>query len=63
VHRNYARDQQPIGDDRVQLIKDYAKNYESLDDAKAKDMVQRMINIEDKTLNLRKDYWIIGQSS
>ena len=57
VYRDYARDQQVIGDDRVRLIKDYAQNYDSLDDNKAKDMVQRMINIEDKTLNLREDYW------
>jgi len=57
IYRDYAHDQQVIGDDRVQLIKDYAQNYDSLDDNKAKDMVQRMINIEDKTLNLREDYW------
>jgi len=57
VYRDFARDQQVIGDDRVQLIKDYAKNYDSMDDPKARDMVQRMINIEDRTLNLREDYW------
>jgi hypothetical protein len=57
VYRDYARDQQVIGDGRVQLIKDYARNYDSMDDPKAKDMVQRMINIEDRTLNLREDYW------
>jgi hypothetical protein len=57
VYRDYARDQQVIGDDRVQLISDYAKNYDSLDDPKAKDMVQRMISIEDRNLNLREDYW------
>jgi len=28
-----------------------------MDDARAKDMTQRMINIDDKTLNLRKTYW------
>jgi Spy/CpxP family protein refolding chaperone len=57
VYRDYARDQQLIGDKRVQLIKDYAKDYDSMNDAKARDMVQRMINIEDETLNLREDYW------
>jgi uncharacterized membrane protein len=57
VYRDYAHDQQVIGDERVQLIKDYALNYDSMDDTKARDMVQRMINIEDKTLNLREDYW------
>ena len=57
VYRDYARDQQLIGDKRLQLIKDYAKDYDSMNDAKARDMVQRMINIEDETLNLREDYW------
>ena len=57
VYRDYARDQQAIGDKRVQLIKDYAQSYDSMDDNEAKDLVQRMINIEDETLNLREDYW------
>jgi uncharacterized membrane protein len=57
VYRDYTHDQQLIGDERVQLVKDYAKNYDSMDDNKARDMVQQMINIEDKTLNLREDYW------
>jgi hypothetical protein len=57
VYRDYVRDQQAIGDERVQLIKDYALHYDTMDDAKARDMVQRMINIEDKTLNLKEDYW------
>jgi hypothetical protein len=57
LYRDYARDQQVIGDKRVQLIKDYAKSYDSIDDAKANDLMQRMINIENETSNLRKDYW------
>ena len=57
VYRDYARDQQVIADERLKLVKDYAANYDTLDDPKAKDMVQRMINVEDKTLNMREDYW------
>lgn len=57
VYRDYAHDQQVLGDERLQVIKDYAKNYDTLDDTKARDLVQRMINVEDKTLNLREDYW------
>ncbi len=57
VYRDYARDQQKIGDERLELIKDYAKNYDSMDDAKANDMFKRMNNIEDKSLKLRGDYW------
>jgi len=41
VYRGYARDQQVIGDERVKLVKDYAASYETLDDNKAKDLVQR----------------------
>jgi hypothetical protein len=57
LYRNYARDQKLIGDERVQLIKDYAQNYASFDDAKAKNMVQRLLNIESKCVNLRQEYW------
>ncbi len=57
VYRDYARDQQVIGDERLKLIKDYAANYDTLDDTKAKDMVVRMNNIDAKTVNLRGDYW------
>jgi hypothetical protein len=57
VYADYAREQQTIGNDRVQLIKDYAQNYDSIDAAKAKDMVQRMIAIDSKTGQVRESYW------
>jgi len=57
VYRDYAREQQAIGDERVQVIKDYAKNFDALDGAKAEDMAQRSLNIDAKFLNLRQAYW------
>jgi hypothetical protein len=57
TYRDYARDQQAIGDERVQLIKDYAQHFDTLDDAKAKDMAQRLLDIEAKFVNLRQQYW------
>lgn len=57
VYAEYARDQQAVGNDRVQLIKDYAQSYDSIDAAKAKDLVQRMIAIDNKTGQLRESYW------
>jgi hypothetical protein len=57
VYRDYSRDQQLIADERIQLIKDYAKDYDTMDDAKAQDMFQRMNKIEGKTQKLREDYW------
>ena len=57
VYRDYSRDQQVIGDERVQLIKDYAQHYDTFDDAKAKNMTQRLLNIEAKLANLRQESW------
>lgn len=42
VYRAYAHDQQEIGDQLVKLIKDYASKYDTMDDATAKDLVQRL---------------------
>jgi len=57
IYRDYARDQHQIGDERLQLIKDYAQHYDTMDDAKAKNMTQRLLNIEGKFANLRQEYW------
>lgn len=46
-----------IGDDLVKLVKDFSNHYDNMDDTNAKDMVQRMLNIEERGLNLRKEYW------
>jgi Spy/CpxP family protein refolding chaperone len=57
IYRDYANDQQKIGDKRVQLIKQYAQDYDTMDDATANDMVKRQEKIEEQTLNLRNEYW------
>jgi hypothetical protein len=57
IYRDYARDQQKVGDERVQLIKDYAQRYDTMDDASARNMVQRLFNVEAKLGNLRQEYW------
>jgi len=57
IYRDYARDQQVIGDDRWKLIKDYANHYDTLDDAKADDLAKQMFSIDSRTIKLREDYW------
>ena len=57
VYRDYARDQHKIGDERLQLIKDYAQHYDTMDDANAKNMTQKLLNIDGKLANLRQEYW------
>ena len=57
VYRNYARDQQVIGDDLATLVRDFDNHYEKMDDTNANDMVRRLLSIEERALNLRKEYW------
>lgn len=56
VYRDYAHDQQTIGDQRVALIKDYAANYDKIDDTQAKSYIQRALKFEEDSLKLRKEY-------
>ena len=56
VYRNYAHDQQVIGDQRVSLIKDYAANYDHIDDVQAQSYITRALKFEEDGLKLRKSY-------
>jgi hypothetical protein len=56
VYRNYAHDQQTIGDQRVSLIKDYAANYDHIDDTQAQSYIKRAFKFDDDMLKLRKSY-------
>jgi hypothetical protein len=57
VYRDYARDQAVIADERLSIITDYAQHIDKMDDAKAKDLSQKMMNVETKVINLRQEYW------
>ena len=56
VYREYANEQQKVGDQRVSLIKDYAANYDKIDDTQAKSYISRAFKYEDDILKLRKSY-------
>ena len=57
VYRDYARDQQTIGDSLYQVIKDYAQNYGSMTDASAGNLTQRFMDTQSKLGALRESYW------
>lgn len=57
LYREYANEQQKIGDQKVSLIKDYAASYDTIDDAKANDFAERYLKCEQDNLNLRKKYY------
>lgn len=56
IYRDYAHEQQAIADQRVALIKDYAANYDKIDDAKAESFISRAQNLEKDSLELRTRY-------
>lgn len=57
IYRDFARDQHALADERLSVIKDYAQHLDTMNDTTAKELSQRMIDIESKTVNIRRDYW------
>ena len=56
VYKQYATEQHAIAEKRFGVIMDYAKTIDSMTDAKANDLTQRMLQVEDDTQALRKKY-------
>ena len=57
VYREYDFELSKIGDGRLELIKDYAQNYETMTDEKARDLVERALKLEGKRTKLKKKYF------
>ena len=56
VYKKYEAELAKIGDERYAGIKDYAANYGSLTDAKATELTDRALGLEEKRLALIKHY-------
>lgn len=56
LYREYRDSLAKVGDRKVALITDFAKNYENLTDEQAKSMTKEMFDIQDKELSVRRDY-------
>ena len=57
IYKQYASEQQAIAAKRLDVIVEYSQVIDKLDDAKARDLTQRMSGIEDETQALRKKYY------
>ena len=57
AYREYQFELEKIGDEYLAVIKDYAKNYETLTDEKANDLVERGMETRKDRLDLQKDYF------
>ena len=57
VYRAYVHEQNAIAERRLQVITEYAKSLDNMNDAKAKDLAQRMMKVDGDALSLREKYW------
>jgi hypothetical protein len=54
MYREYEAETATLWDRRVQLIKDYVAAYDSLSDAKARELMQRAFDIDEQRVKLNK---------
>jgi len=57
LYREYANKQQTIGDQRVSIIKDYADSYDTMDDAKADELMGRLLKFDKARTQLIAEYY------
>jgi len=56
VYKQYEAERQALGDERLAIIQDLAEHFETLNDAKAKGLLERSFVVEDKRMALEKRY-------
>lgn len=56
VYRKYEVELARIFDDKIALIKDYAGHYETMNDDKARDLLEGALEMEERTISLQRKY-------
>lgn len=56
IYKQYEAERQAIGNERLAVIQDLAEHFDTLNDAKAKGLLDRSFAIEDKRLALERKY-------
>lgn len=54
VYRQYEADLAAINDKKVSIMKDYISRYRSLDDTQAKQLAEDVLDVDQRTLDLRR---------
>ncbi|HEV2730391.1 MAG TPA: hypothetical protein VGV15_10205 [Terriglobales bacterium] len=57
LYREYSKEQHAIADKRLNLITDYARNLDRMDDSTAANLTKKMFQIEGETQTLRETYY------
>ena len=56
IYKQYEAELQTVNNDRLAIIQDLAEHFDTLDDAKAKVLLDRQVAFEEKKLALAKKY-------
>jgi hypothetical protein len=56
IYDKYEKELTKLNDQRLALIEDYAKNYETMTDEKAAELIVRAMDFQDKRTQLRRTY-------
>ena len=56
LYKTYETKRRAIGDEKVALIKDFAASYDAMNDAKAKELLARLIGVEDKSIAAKRAF-------
>ena len=57
IHREYEIELSKIIDDRIELIRDYAQNYDNLTNEKAKELARTVFELKKRRTKLKKKYF------
>lgn len=57
LYRKYEHESVAIGDEMIALIRDYQASLDTLDDEKAKELADRVFQIDEKEVRLNKKYF------
>ena len=56
LYKAYEGRRKPMADERLAIIKDYANNYTAMSDAKALELMQRSLSLEDKMAAAKREF-------
>jgi hypothetical protein len=57
IYREYDLKRSKIGDEMYMLIKDYSQNYDNIDNKKAEEIMNKLFDLKEKNLDLKKEYF------
>lgn len=56
IYEEYQAELQALADERLAIVEELAEHYESLEDARARSLLERHVVLEEKKLSLMKKY-------